>query len=42
VLPQALRVLVPTTLSPAGSPPRPLSRLAAGRLWRVATGRGNA
>jgi diacylglycerol kinase family enzyme len=42
VLPRALRVLVPATLRPRTTSPRPLSRLAVRRLWTLATGRGSA
>jgi diacylglycerol kinase family enzyme len=42
LLPKALRVLVPTAPPPARPPLRPPSRLAVRRLWRVATGGGNA
>jgi diacylglycerol kinase family enzyme len=42
ILPQVLRVLVPSTLPPRAPKPRPLSLSALRRLWAVAIGRPSA
>jgi diacylglycerol kinase family enzyme len=42
ILPRALRVLVPGTLRPRASNPRPLSLSALRRLWAAAIGRASA